>query len=164
MDQNLQKEEFSRAYVRAIAAAAAFAVEDRRVDDDSIDMAIFARGGEGTTRSPRLEIQVKCTSSEVLHNDDVSFFLKKKNYDDLRATTLVPRYLVVVIVPKEVDAWVSHSEEELTVRHCGYWMSLRDRPATDNTSGETIRIPRVNRFDVEQLQAIMSRIGSRSMP
>lgn len=164
MDLSLQKEQFSRAYVRAVAAAAAFAAEEPKVDDDSVDMQVCARGGEGTTRSPRLEIQVKCTSGDILGDEHLTFFLKKKNYDDLRATTLVPRCLVVVVVPEDVNLWLAHSEAELLVRHCGYWSALRGLPPTDNTSGMTVKIPRANLFDVEQLKAIMTRIGSGGMP
>lgn len=165
MEQNLQKEEFSRAYVRAVAAAAAFAAAEPRVDDDSVDMEISGRGGQGTSKSPRLDIQLKCTSDHtIIQDDSLAFFLKKKNYDDLRGTTLVPRCLVVVVVPEDTGAWLAHSESELVLRHCGYWVSLRDRPGTDNVSGVTVTIPRANTFDVEQLRAIMDRIGSGGMP
>lgn len=59
-----QQEEFSRAYLHAIAAAAGLKFDPAgRPDDDRVDVAISTRGLRGTTRSPRLEIQVKCQMS-----------------------------------------------------------------------------------------------------
>ncbi len=57
---NQMKEQFSHAYVKAVAAVAGFAWYKPSVDDDSIDLGLAQRGGGGTTRSPRLEIQLKC--------------------------------------------------------------------------------------------------------
>jgi len=37
----------------------------------------------------------------------------------------VPRILVVVTVPAVAQEWLSQSEEEMVLRHCGYWISLR---------------------------------------
>lgn len=47
MELNQQKELFSEAYVRAVAAVGGFSVSQPEVDDDSIDLKIVARGGEG---------------------------------------------------------------------------------------------------------------------
>ena len=54
MDLDMQKEQFSRAYVQAVAACAGFAFSIPSVDDDSVDMSIHQTGGGGTIRSPRL--------------------------------------------------------------------------------------------------------------
>ena len=63
VDSNRQKEQFSDAFIRAVAAAAGYAVSKPSVDDDSIDWQIAATGGKGTTRSPRLELQLKCRTN-----------------------------------------------------------------------------------------------------
>ncbi|MEZ2225342.1 MAG: hypothetical protein ACBR50_03540 [Microcoleus sp.] len=52
MELNQQKELFSKAYVRAVAAVAGFSVNQLEVDDDSIDLHIVGRGGGGTIFSP----------------------------------------------------------------------------------------------------------------
>ncbi|TMQ03035.1 MAG: DUF4365 domain-containing protein [Deltaproteobacteria bacterium] len=55
--------------------------------------------------------------------------MKPKNYDDLRHTDYVtPRILVVVFVPEQVADWTTHTEQELTMRYCAYWASLRGLP------------------------------------
>ncbi|MEO5365718.1 MAG: hypothetical protein H7831_05085 [Magnetococcus sp. WYHC-3] len=52
MDSNVQKEHFSEAYVRAVAAVAGYSVSRPGVDDDSVDLTISAPGGNGTLRAP----------------------------------------------------------------------------------------------------------------
>lgn len=165
MDLNMQKEPFSRAYVQAVAACCGFAWSEPSVDDDSVDMTLHQTGGEGSIRSPRLELQLKCKAATMPTNDPFSFSLKIKNYDDLRdPNVLVPRILVVVLVPDELEEWLSHSEGELAVRRCGYWVSLRGLPPSENQSSQTVPIPRAQQFTVDGLRGMMERIGQGDSP
>lgn len=111
-----QMEQFSRAYVHAVASAAGFNVfPPSEIDDDSVDVTIADKGPRGTIRSPRLDVQLKCTQGEPTFVDPLPFELKKlKNYDDLRHSDyMVPRILVDLYVPDDVTTWVAHSEQEL---------------------------------------------------
>lgn len=165
MDISQRKEQYSIAYVRAVAATAGYATYKSEVDDDSIDLVLAARGGNGTFRSPRLEMQLKCTSRDVLDDNEIKYPLKVKNYDDLRPdNVLVPRILVVVIVPDSLDGWLVHSEESLDMHHCGYWMSLRGYGETENTGTRTVALPRDQQFTVVQVRQIMSRIEAGGLP
>ena len=165
MDLNQRKEQYSHAYVKAVAAVAGFAWYKPSVDDDSIDLGLAQRGGGGTVRSPRLELQLKCHAMDTPKEDDFGFELKLKNYDDLRDDRVeVKRILVVVLVPDELAEYLGESEQELTLRRCGYWLSLRGFPPTENETGKTVRIPRSQRFTVESLQAIMQRISRGGLP
>ena len=53
------------------------------------------------------------------------------------------------------------SPEQMVIRHCAYWVSLLNFPESDNETSVTIDIPRVNRFHIPDLQALMqqSRTG-----
>lgn len=165
MTLDMQKEQFSRAYVQAVAACAGFAWSVPSVDDDSIDMSLHQTGGGGSIRSPRLDLQLKCMAGPVPAEDTFSYPLKLKNYNDLRdVAVLVPRILVVVIVPDLVTEWLGHSEDELALRRCGYWMSLRAMPESDNDTSQTVRIPRAQVFSVDALRDIMNRIGKGALP
>jgi hypothetical protein len=156
MDENQQKELFSYAYVRAVASVAGYGVHRPEPDDDSVDLVVSARGPFGSYRSPRLDMQVKCTAQDCVTEQEVRFPLKRKNYDDLRGQGfLVPRILLVVTVPPAVEDWLSQSEEEMILRHCGYWVSLREAPESDNTLSVTVSIPRRNVFDVKALHGLM---------
>jgi hypothetical protein len=150
---------FSYAYVRAVACVAGYGVHRPEPDDDSVDLVVSARGPLGSYRSPRLDMQIKCTAQDCLTEQEVRFPLKRKNYDDLRGEGfLVPRILLVMTVPAAVEDWLSQSEEEMILRHCGYWLSLRDAPASDNTQSVTVNIPRRNVFDVETLRSLMESV------
>lgn len=165
MDLSQRKEQFSFAYVRAVAAAAGFAVSEPSVDDDSIDLQIAGRSTAGSVTRPRLEVQVKCTADVALETDRFSYPLPVKNYDDLRdANVLVPRVLMVVRVPADVDRWVVGQDDRLCLHHCGYWASLRGMPGTENAQTVSIRIDRVNRIDPGSLHGIMERIGAGGEP
>ncbi len=160
------KAEFSHAYVRAVAHAAGYFVQEanRTFDGDGVDLTILARGAGGVVRSPRLDVQLKATEDPV-SEDPFLFVLKIKNYDELRSTELqVPRVLVVVVVPQDVGQWVSATERELALRHCGYWVSLRGQPATENSTSVSIRVPRSPCFHVEPLQLIMERVKNGGLP
>jgi hypothetical protein len=160
-----RKEQFSRAYVLAVAAAAGYAWYQPSVDDDSIDLGLAEKGGGGTVRSPRLELQLKCHAAETPVGTHFSHDLKVKNYEDLRDTTVqVPRILIVVLVPENVASWVVASENELAMRRCGYWISLRGSPATTNLNTVAVSIPRAQVFHPQSLSDIMTRIGGGLMP
>ena len=160
MDLSLRKEQFSHAYVRATASVAGFGTSVPAVDDDSVDLELSGRSVNGRPLRPRLEIQLKCTAENFIRGDQVVYPLKRKNYDELRITNvLVPRLLVVIQVPRSEEEWLRHSEEELVLRRCGYWISLAGRTDTTNTSTVSISIPRTNVFDVAGLRNLMERAG-----
>ncbi|MEH2410455.1 hypothetical protein [Nostoc sp.] len=47
-----RQEQFSNAYIRAVAAVVGYTLYKQEVDDDSIDLGIAAKGAIGTIRSP----------------------------------------------------------------------------------------------------------------
>lgn len=163
IQSSLHKEQFSRAYVRAIAAASGYVVYEPSVDHESVDIGI-ASGALGRLRSPRLELQVKCTTS-FTDGNNIAFELKKKNYEDLRhINLLVPRILVVVVVPENIAEWAEHYEEGLMLRRCGYWVSLFGLPEAANRRSVTIYLPRQQRFDSLMLHQMMSVIADGRRP
>jgi hypothetical protein len=157
-----RKEHFSFAFVRAIASMAGFSVTVPSADKESVDLLI---AGEGTEihAGPRLEVQVKCTSQDVVRTDCLQFRLKIKNYDDLRKELVcVPRILIVVCVPTELGSWINATEFKTTLKHSGYWISLRGLPETKNTGDYVaVTIPRNNRFTPTALVAVMAQISKK---
>ncbi|GCL40132.1 hypothetical protein SR1949_52660 [Sphaerospermopsis reniformis] len=164
MDINQQKEQFSITYVRAIAAVAGYSIYRPEIDNDSVDLGIISRGGTGKIFSPRVELQLKCTARDVLEENCIKYPLILKNYHDLRINSLVPRILVVVLVPEKITDWIKQTEEELCLRYCAYWVSLRGMPDTTNTTNVTIKIPRSNQFTLDALQTIIQRISLGDLP
>jgi hypothetical protein len=42
----------------------------------------------------------------------------------------VPRILLVLVVPDEIERWIDQTEEKLSMYHCVYWESLRGLPGS----------------------------------
>jgi hypothetical protein len=77
---------------------------------------------------------------------------------------LVPRILVVVLVPPNPSDWLRQSDEELAMRHCGYWVSLRSSPMVSNQQTVTVYIPRTQQLTPAALQQMLQRVSDRGAP
>ncbi len=164
-DLNNLKAEFGGAYLRAVAHAAGFYVQDasRMMDADGVDFTLFQRGSRGQMRSPKLDVQLKTTAGEP-GEDHLVIDLSVKNHEELRATNYqIPRVLVVVVVPEDPAEWLDASEDQLVLRRCGYWCSLRGEPETENTTTQRVRIPRTQLFHVEPLRALMTSVAEGAL-
>lgn len=166
VDLNKSKELFSDAYLRAVVSAARMHVELRTVDNDSVDGYIHYTGEIGDQYSPQIAYQLKCTSVAAHVGDGhIAFPLTVKNYDELRVTNaIVPRILIVVVVPDVVSEWLRQDERRMRLFRCGYWMNLFGAPATNNARTRTVHVPRSQQFTVESLAAMMARIGEGDRP
>lgn len=117
MNMSTMMEQYSRAYVKAVASVAGVAVDRPSIDDDSVDVMMYRRSVASKRRSPRLDAQLKCTAQDVLKGDVVKFPLPLKNYEDLIPENLcVPRILIVVLVPPEPSDWLTQCEEDMAIR------------------------------------------------
>ncbi len=165
MTENEQKQQLSVAYVHAVAARAGYACQVTPVDDDSVDVMIAARGWihqNAVLRSPRIEVQLKATATDVFKKDHLVFKLPVKNYEDLRQESALPRLLVVLVLPKNTGDWLDVNEQQMTLRRCAYWKSLNNLPPTKNKKSVSIQIPRSNLFSADQLQNLMRKAATRN--
>lgn len=153
MDQNQQKARFSLAYIESVASAAGFHVSEPRVDQDSVDGVLYGDFGQ----RPRIEFQAKATARDVVRGDRIHFPLPVKNYNDLRVDSIIPRILIIMIMPTDIREWINQTDEELCLRHCAYWLSLRGQPSTRNASSVTVHVPIVNMLGSDQLIDMMQR-------
>jgi hypothetical protein len=164
MTENEQKQQLSIAYVHAVAARAGYACQITSVDNDSIDVQLAARGmvhQQAVLRSPRIDIQLKATSHRVLQEGFLAFPLPIKNYNDLREPVLVPRILVVLLLPQDEALWLVQSEDAMVTKHCAYWMALLGEPETKNQSTVTVQLPRHQQFTVAGLRSLMEKVSRR---
>jgi uncharacterized protein DUF4365 len=152
-----RQEALSRAYANIIAAGAGYTTYVPDFDRDSIDLGFNAGGA----MRPNLQVQLKATINLRRSGDFFRFPLKKKNYDDLRAATQVPRIVVVLALPRNESAWLEVSARRLVMRRCAYWASLRGRPELrPGQESVTIDIPVANSFDVDGLKKLMEMARS----
>lgn len=143
MEENQKKEQFSRAFVSAISAQSGFDAFSPQVDHDSIDLIIKGRRFIGKRRNPQIEVQLKCTASNLGDENYLKFQLPIKNYNDLRGDNLLcPRYLFVLVVPNNSEEWLIHETNYSTIKHCCYYFCLMNHPDTLNEHNVTLNIPR----------------------
>jgi hypothetical protein len=150
---NERKRAFSMAYLRAVSAVVGYSVSVPESDYDSVDLIVRSRQG----KRMGLEFQVKCSARDDLRGDAFPFSLSKKNYDDLRADSILPRYLLVVLVPDDIGFWLRQNERLMLYRRCGYWTSLRSLEPRPDQDSITVPIARANILTPDALRALMAR-------
>jgi hypothetical protein len=162
LELNFRKEQFSVAFVRALAAVAGLSVSRPEPDCDSEDLILSARLHGTPIRSPKVALQLKCSSNLGRGPDSVSIALPLKNYDDLRPTNLaVPRLLVVVEIPpgEEPNEWIHQTEERVCLLRSAYWLSLYDFRSVANNTSVTVHLPLQQRLTPSSLLSIMVQLG-----
>lgn len=157
MDISKRKEQFSIAYIQAIAAQIGLNHSIDAVDDDSVDITLKGKGfAGGKLRNPIIEIQLKCTSQDVIKDYLIKYPLKLKNYNDLRGENLtVPRYLMLLIVPNKTENWTYFTNNALILFNSCYWASLRYAPETNNTTNVTVEFSIEQKVTAEPLMELM---------
>lgn len=158
----MQKMLYSLSYVTSLIHAAGHQRTDYEVDDESIDFTIKGSGFKNARiENPRIDVQLKCTSQDILNKDDViSFGLKIKNYKDLNTMdVIVPKILIVVFVPKIQEEWIENREHQhIILKYYSYWTSLYGKilpDLSDNTDKITIHIDKKNVLDCETVCSLL---------
>lgn len=148
----------SGAYIRTICAVAGCGVEGITLDNDKVDYVVRSRVNGKVRSKPQIDIQAKCQMSGTATTDPIPYSLDLETYDSLRDVLVCnPRILVLVLVPDDVNEWITQSEHTLAFRHCAYWVSLKGQPDSKNASTQTVYIPRKNVFGPDTLQSMMSK-------
>lgn len=77
----------------------------------------------------------------------------------------VPRILVVVVLADDINSWLYQSEEELVMKHCAYWISLRgEQELPTGQKSKSLRLSRDKIFNVEALESLMKIISNGGAP
>jgi hypothetical protein len=157
LTSELIKEQLSIAFMHALASKAGFSVVKPSVDNDSIDLVISADGKVDATSkisSPRIEIQLKASLTIQINEGKFHFQLDKKNYEDLRAETALPRLLVFLNLPSQEDEWLTVTPDELILRRAAYYLSLSGAEVITSNS-KVVHIPVSNHMTVDSLKNLM---------
>jgi hypothetical protein len=126
--------------------------------DIAIDRSIGTPGPRGSLRDPRIDVQIKCwTPTDPQDGPVWRYPLGRTAYADLAGEGfLVPRYLVLCIVPADPASYVSAGPAEVRFRYAVYWHSLRDlRP--DRPPRGPIEVPKVQLLTPDTLNALVER-------
>lgn len=156
----------SYAYLHAVAAHAGYVCRPAIPEEDKlgIDAVVTAYGTfPGTWRTQvTINIQLKATVKQPTDNGThLSYFVQGiRRYDKLREDHREPvRLLVALFLPETHADWLVCTEAQLVLKRCAYWASIRHAPASENDSGKTIRIPKKQMLNPENLMALMQRLA-----
>ncbi|MCL9792977.1 DUF4365 domain-containing protein [Frankia sp. AgKG'84/4] len=155
---------FSLAFTYAIAAAARCTISELRSDVEAVDYTVRQVAGHRRYSSSVVDVQMKCTSQDVLRDDGVHWRLPRGHYDALRNPKSYNRkILVVLLVPDDVTQWLTTTPEHMILAGSAFWTCVEGHEATTGSS-KTVVLPRHNNYDVEQLLGILHRIGNGGRP
>lgn len=153
-----RQDAYSGAYIRAVCAVAGCEVVASVTDNDKIDYTTSSRVRGSHRTKPKIDIQAKCRMGRVPEGDQISYEIDIDTYNNLRDPLVSnPRILVVVFVPldENTDSWIEQSELNLSLRHCGYWTSLKNHPLSENVSKKTIYLKKSDVFTPVALRLMM---------
>ena len=156
-------------YLHAVAAAAGCALGKPFPDVHGTDYNVSHGSAEHTTDTvAEIKIQMKATSTVardiISTKKDFAFQLDNKDLSKLNVSPVhVTRLLVVLLLPKDQSEWLQASHEELTLRHCAYWVNLEGVPVTGQEK-TTVRVPLDHMFDDRALCEIMRKVGAGEKP
>jgi hypothetical protein len=153
-----RQDAYSGAYIRAVCAVAGCDVVPSGTDNDKIDYTASSRVRGSARTKPKIDIQAKCRMGPVPEGETISYSLDIETYDNLRDPLVSnPRILVVVFAPYDetAETWIEQSETTLSLRHCGYWTTLKSLPPTENSTSQTVHLPKSNIFTPAALRLMM---------
>ena len=164
--------ELSYAYLHAVAshAGVACSLGGRHEDNNGIDATLTAWGpftNGGYLTEVTIKVQLKATIAVPADDGtNLSYFLHGVNrYDDLRTETVSnARILIVLFLPTNAEEWLNHSADQLALRRCAYWQSLRGAPQTSNGSGATVKLPKNQMFSAQTLNDLATRLSLPDFP
>jgi len=165
-----RQEDLSFAYISAVVANAGHNCGLPQRHDYGIDIEIGYVAKSGKQRMDtghRLHIQAKASHNFAISDDGncITYDLKVRAYNKLILEDLGnPAILVLYCMPSDENDWLSVYEECTTLRHCGYWISLRGMPASTNKTTLKIEIPKAQMFNDKSLKDIMDRIKGGGYP
>lgn len=155
------QEEISISYFSAVAAKANAAPEIKRRDEDGIDAFVTKNIAlaDGVSLDSTISFQIKTVySSSNYHfdsNADIIYKLKVKNYNDLVRGSNLEKYLALLIMPSDPETWVEQTSDQLTIKKCMYYVSLKGLLPSANEETVSITIPKENVFDVSHLNSLL---------
>ena len=163
--------ELSYAYLHAVASKAGMAchVGSRHEDNNGIDAVLTAwlpYVDAATLREVDIKVQLKATIAEPTRvGENYEYRLSgRRRYDDLRSLAVAgPRFLVVLFLPADAAEWLNHTHEQLAIRRCAYWQSLRGAPeiTADST---VVTLPLAQGFSPNGLTELAARLSRRDIP
>lgn len=139
---------------------------DADMDYDSIDLTVKGRteiSSAAVLDSYQLDLQLKCSAVKSIDpsSKHIKFTLKPKNVTDLTARVVVPRLLVVVYCPEEIDHRLVWTTDKCSLHAQAYWANLQNSSKLIVGAGGsgTVLISPDNVFDKASLFRLMQMVS-----
>ena len=147
-------------FIHAMACASGFTTSKMNLDVDGVDWQVAHPGPKGTTRSPKIEVQVKTASTPDIKGDSFKYRLTVRHYNFLAGPGFqVPRYLALVVVPPNRKAYAVCGHEGMQLGTAAYWLSLADMDVipdeADDAKSVNVLVPKSNLLSVTTLTALV---------
>ncbi|MFG2899426.1 DUF4365 domain-containing protein [Streptomyces zaomyceticus] len=143
-----QKEQISRAYVHALASQGGYTVGEWNVDKDGVDVTLRDRG-------LMVDFQLKCTQSPRVIRGGYSFDLDVETYNKLRSTERsAPGHLVLLVVPPNLELWVTQHSDSVVLACHGYWACLHGRDSATSQATTAISLPEEQQLSVKSMRGM----------
>ncbi|MFD7922747.1 DUF4365 domain-containing protein [Streptomyces sp. NPDC059740] len=152
-------------YLHAIAAAAGCSLA-QPFPDDGVDWHVSHSSDHLVDDEVTIKVQLKCTYQVAPRPSGGSFGFSLDNAHLrklARTPVAVPKILVVMLAPRDRDAWVEAGHDRLALRHCCYWTNLAGHAVTGRNR-TTVRLSTARIFDDRALREIMARVGAGGTP
>ncbi|MGH3853195.1 MAG: DUF4365 domain-containing protein [Pseudonocardiaceae bacterium] len=161
LDPNQHQGLFGESFVRVLASAAGLIVAKAELDVTGDDFTIAHKGMLGSTRHPKIDVQVKSWARRrATRNDGYwKYRMQAKHFNELAGPDFaLPRFLVLVIVPDDSADYATTRQDVVELKHAAYWLSLRDRQPVEMAADlkVPVDVPDSNLLTVDALRALMT--------
>lgn len=156
-----KQEDLGQAYVRAVIAKAGFNLSSDNHDYgyDGTVKDVVNRGGRYVNTGFGFDYQLKSSSNVTFNGDHLVYDLESKNYNDLTDEEgLFPKVLILFVLPKDEAEWLTVTSDEMILKRCAWWCSLKGLPQTGNNSTKRISIPINQIFTPSAAIEIMEKV------
>lgn len=140
LSSNQRKARYGVAYLKTICAQAGVGIAETPPDEDvlAVDCAI------NFPKAPA-RVQVKCSSRSNISGTSASWPLED-SWIRSWSESWLPVYFVLVLVPKNIDAWMAHEPEGTMHNTAAFWRRIQA-----DELDSSISIPKANRLTVDTL-------------
>lgn len=162
--------ELSYAYLHAVVSKVGIGCEiaTRHEDNRGIDVKLtcWEQFQDSYKEEIDLKVQLKATIKEPSQTDThFSYFFhfhngSSKPYDLLcEETKHINRLLIVLFLPTNAEEWLNVHPEQLILKKCAYWVSLRGAEMSSNKSGQTVYLPKEQLLTPENLRDVFVKLA-----
>lgn len=153
------EESLSLSYVNAVVSKTGqvFDVISRDYGVDGSVRKIDSIDGKLIDMGAIFDCQLKASKNWSENETEIIYDIKADAYTRLavrRKYSTLPCYLILMCLPKDESQWLRITENELILKRSCYYYQVPDQQ-TQNTSSVRIKIPKINLFDCEALNALL---------